>query len=362
MMVLHSTCILPDDGKSTSNFIERDLKRLHDIISNTTVNGLALNIQQMNEHIADKLEEALKHIGHQTKDVQSTTNATEEKPEKCFKCKRNCKTRAVECINDHWVHYRCEKLTENEIEIIKNQGIHGTYTCTQCREVATKDQVSTMTASGVLALNASTVPKQLVQEDTPTLAQQMLLDENHENCAACDEPLTINKTTCTHCCLQFHTSCINNSEEICNACVGKECQTNLQNESTTEVNKINNTHMVDVGSCTISDSTHQGVITATPSTRTIRTENRKNSSPIQQCINTPTPLTTTPNQDQTESLQNKMRELRQMEIRLKKKEEQLKIKEAMLNDAKEKSKILERLHKAENRNFELESNNNQNIE
>ncbi|CAG2222006.1 unnamed protein product [Mytilus edulis] len=51
----------------------------------------------------------------------------------------------------------------------------------------------------------------------------------------------------------------------------------------------------------------------------------------------------------------KLKDLRQLEQRLKNKEEQLKIKEAMMNDdLKDKEKILERLFKAENRNFELE--------
>ncbi|CAC5402563.1 unnamed protein product [Mytilus coruscus] len=51
----------------------------------------------------------------------------------------------------------------------------------------------------------------------------------------------------------------------------------------------------------------------------------------------------------------KLKDIRQLEQKLKKKEEQLKIKEAMINDDfKEKEQILERLFKAENRNFELE--------
>jgi hypothetical protein len=44
-------------------------------------------------------------------------------------------------------------------------------------------------------------------------------------------------------------------------------------------------------------------------------------------------------------------ETKQKELRLKKKEEQLRIKEELLNeDVKEKSKLFERLFKAENRN------------
>ncbi|CAC5417021.1 unnamed protein product [Mytilus coruscus] len=56
------------------------------------------------------------------------------------------------------------------------------------------------------------------------------------------------------------------------------------------------------------------------------------------------------------NMSTKGKELRTLELKLKKKEEQLKIKEAMLNeDMKEKTKIIERLHKAEIRNIELEN-------
>jgi hypothetical protein len=48
--------------------------------------------------------------------------------------------------------------------------------------------------------------------------------------------------------------------------------------------------------------------------------------------------------------------MRQIELKLKKKEEQLKIKEAILNDStSEKTKVLDRLFKAETRNLELEN-------
>jgi hypothetical protein len=53
---------------------------------------------------------------------------------------------------------------------------------------------------------------------------------------------------------------------------------------------------------------------------------------------------------------NSSKEMRQIELKLKKKEEQLKIKEAILNDStSEKTKLLDRLFKAETRNLELEN-------
>jgi hypothetical protein len=43
------------------------------------------------------------------------------KETKCYKCKRNCKTRAALCLKGHWVHYICDKLTDQEITSIENK-------------------------------------------------------------------------------------------------------------------------------------------------------------------------------------------------------------------------------------------------
>lgn len=62
------------------------------------------------------------------------------------------------------------------------------------------------------------------------------------------------------------------------------------------------------------------------------TPNKENSTP-----------TVTSKSAHSENIEMRLKDLRQLEIRLKKKEEQLKIKQTMLNeDAKEKSKILDR--------------------
>ena len=40
----------------------------------------------------------------------------------CLICKRNCKKRAVQCDScDRWLHYNCEKLTEDEVKMIENR-------------------------------------------------------------------------------------------------------------------------------------------------------------------------------------------------------------------------------------------------
>jgi predicted RNA-binding Zn-ribbon protein involved in translation (DUF1610 family) len=46
--------------------------------------------------------------------------------------KRSCRSRAVLCINKHWVHFNCEKFTELEIEQ-NEQNENEPYTCSQCK-------------------------------------------------------------------------------------------------------------------------------------------------------------------------------------------------------------------------------------
>jgi septal ring factor EnvC (AmiA/AmiB activator) len=67
------------------------------------------------------------------------------------------------------------------------------------------------------------------------------------------------------------------------------------------------------------------------------------------------PSSTSDLMNQKENIKIKLKELRQLEQKLRKKEEQLKLKEAMINDdSKEKGKILDRLYKAEHKNLEFE--------
>ena len=53
---------------------------------------------------------------------------------KCTKCLKNCWKRGTVCeMGNHWIHYRCDKLTEDEIfRVEKVRGY--IYNCKQCQK------------------------------------------------------------------------------------------------------------------------------------------------------------------------------------------------------------------------------------
>jgi hypothetical protein len=91
--------------------------------------------------------------------------------------------------------------------------------------------------------------------------------------------------------------------------------------------------------------------------RTEKSQQRKENTDIIGTSNTQTNIVITTEHIQPEPIPNiedhkiKLRELRQLEQRLRKKEEQLKLKEVAINDTMtEKTRILDRMYKAEARN------------
>jgi hypothetical protein len=53
------------------------------------------------------------HLGNN----HNSTSENKNYDEKCGKCNRNCRTKAVECRNGHWVHYNCEKLRRSSASV-----------------------------------------------------------------------------------------------------------------------------------------------------------------------------------------------------------------------------------------------------
>ena len=129
----NTKCSALINGKNIANFLNRDLNRLHDIVKKTTINGVTINIKQMNELLANQLHEVIQEFNNTPINQQLAidTNKQTRQVEKCYKCNRNCKTRADQCINSHWVHFRCEKLSDKQREYIE-QHEDGPYTCSQC--------------------------------------------------------------------------------------------------------------------------------------------------------------------------------------------------------------------------------------
>jgi hypothetical protein len=126
-------CSLLINGKNISKFLERDIEYIHEIMCNTTITGEKINTELLNSALCKTLEEAIKSLKTRKLKVESSNNNLTKinKDEKCHKCNRNCKTRAVLCQKGHWIHYACDKLSEIEIELIeKNDQPH---ICKNCK-------------------------------------------------------------------------------------------------------------------------------------------------------------------------------------------------------------------------------------
>ena len=52
----------------------------------------------------------------------------------CTRCKRSCKTGAAVCqVGNHWIHYRCDRLSAHERDRLHND-IGFIYTCKDCQK------------------------------------------------------------------------------------------------------------------------------------------------------------------------------------------------------------------------------------
>ena len=69
---------------------------------------------------------------YDTRMIQSTHESAEKA--QCSKCNRNVKSKAVYCeAFDHWIHYKCNKLSEKQITDIENHKVSCyRYVCMNC--------------------------------------------------------------------------------------------------------------------------------------------------------------------------------------------------------------------------------------
>ena len=113
---------------------------------------------------------------------------------KCLICSKTCRTRGTFCdAGNHWVHYSCDKLTENEIKNIENDN-ESTYVCKGCNntyEAATDDWNITLTQSD----NGEESSKQSDAEDPnqPDLKSEKITKQsNSESDGQPGSGLTVN--------------------------------------------------------------------------------------------------------------------------------------------------------------------------
>ncbi|VDI13171.1 Hypothetical predicted protein [Mytilus galloprovincialis] len=339
------------NGKLAANFISKDIKAIHEIMNNTNVNGMRINVMKMNHLLASQLQDIINNMSHNTKHADPAS--VEEQVEKCLKCGRICRSRAVYYKNGHWVHYKCEKLSKAQIlNLEDNKESTSTYSCQQCI-ITNSDQKCQLTITNQ-SLQLDDEPPNIhdIQHiNSPTSAQQIMLEENLTNCPCCDKPLDMSKMSCIECSQQLHQRCIDHNEtDVCFACIGKNHQlasnANIAVSASSEPNIV-----ISHGS----DEAQIPLTTAPISTTRIHQDTVIPAKIISVNTSINEHETSVKSINKEEQSHIKQRDLRQLELKLKKKEEQIKMKEAAINDkAKEKTRLLDKLHKAESRNLELE--------
>ena len=243
------------NGRDTQVFVEHDLPEIHHIVQNVKFGGQALNLKALNELFIEQLNKLLAgstavHSESTITNMKQIKNSEKEEDIQCLKCNRPCRKKASFCTNgEHWIHYNCEKLSPEEIQINENY-LDGSYTCKMCRSESAPNEKAT---------RKLTVPA-IKGNCNPNLAELILDEEsNVENCQACNEQLSdSDRYSCELCNLFFHKTCVIETEQVA---VCFNCESSAEHCNDSEVNNSekqkppNRTSVSPVGRSTCSVGT-----------------------------------------------------------------------------------------------------------
>ncbi|XP_071133057.1 uncharacterized protein [Mytilus edulis] len=341
---LASTSRLLINGNGANKFLDNDLKNIHSIVLKSLkeqgVEGLST--EQLNR-------QSLLHKDNNST-IRTGTNKKQEVEEgndTCTKCNQRCKTRSTYCDKgSHWVHYKCQKLSELEIQMAENSNGDEYYECKLC--IAAK--------SNILALEGSTqshTNAQLLLTEETEAKRGYNTDETldtspeEQNCTVCDNILMDPEwDICEQCNSKSHFKCMTeiSTAYICIPCIMIEDElqpiTQGNDKITASTGICNNTCIKSPMEKSRNKPTSVIASTTTkpkpiPKPRNLK-QNQKSSEPEDTILPKPS-------------------ELRARELKVRKAEEQLKIKEKSLKEVQNDRVLLEsRCQQLEARNFELE--------
>ena len=127
-----TTSRLMINGPGANYFLSNDMVAIHRIINDSLrKEGIKkLNIDQLNRDLGQQLEQLLNNV-----DINKMNKNRETDDATCPKCNKKCRTRSTYCTaGQHWVHYKCQKLTNQEIQEIENSKSDDQYQCKLCME------------------------------------------------------------------------------------------------------------------------------------------------------------------------------------------------------------------------------------
>lgn len=329
------------NGKNLTLFVERDITGIHDIIHAATYNGNQINLNKLNNILAEQLQHIIgtnttTTSGHKLRKTPATKQH-EIEDISCSKCRKNCRTRSIYCTEgEHWIHYKCEKLNSEQITAIEATTAVD-YKCTLCQ-----NGKSNNCTNAVAILDECNLRSDEVQDETRcNLCDKAIDDENYDLCTSCNNT--------------YHLTCMetNNDHKTCYSC--KSYIDELENQNESEITQPeldeHNTILKETSSnnnrCTDAIQTQS---------QNILNENhcidadKHETSPKRLLL----PSSITKSHDE-ESISAKLRELRKKETKLKKLEETLKIREKSLTEQRKSRIEMETYcNKLEAKNTELE--------
>ncbi|KAH3823508.1 hypothetical protein DPMN_125314 [Dreissena polymorpha] len=170
------------NGQNTQLFVGQHLSAIQNIVRHATVNGQPVNLNSVNQLLADSIQNALFNSSIATEQSSKAKTSVSSKPSnsikaknsgnkptervepevKCLKCNRTLKT-GVECTvnhknEPHWIHYGCLNLSDTELEFVKNQPEDAPYTYTLCAKYDNTQTLPMKIMANSSTLNISALP------------------------------------------------------------------------------------------------------------------------------------------------------------------------------------------------------------
>ncbi|CAC5409621.1 unnamed protein product [Mytilus coruscus] len=198
-----------------------------------------LSTEELNRQLGNQLQNLLHKDNNSTNGRETNKKLeVENSNETCTKCNKRCKTRSTYCDKgSHWVHYKCQKLSELEIQRAENSKSDNYYECKLC--VASKSNLLALegsTQSGTntqLLLTEETEAKRGYNtEETPDTSPE------EQNCTVCDNTLMDPEwDICEQCNSKFHFKCMTeiSTAYICIPCIMIQDELQLQTQENDKI-------------------------------------------------------------------------------------------------------------------------------
>jgi hypothetical protein len=120
------------NGPSADYFVSNDIVAIHMIIIDSLREEVIkkLNIDQLNRDLGHQLEQLLKNLDINKINKNHELRTAKTGDATCPKCNKKCRMRSTYCtVGQQWVHYKCRKLTDQEIQVIENSKSEDQYQC-----------------------------------------------------------------------------------------------------------------------------------------------------------------------------------------------------------------------------------------